>query len=400
MGRMATRAMIKLTLCVGIILTVRGAPQRRDTSKIPLKMPQVSPKVKDTYLCHAIETSQKKPTYITGFEPDANKDIAHHILIYGCTTPGSRDSVWNCGEMSHTTEEYSTAGVCGSGSQIVYAWAMDAPSLTLPKDVGFKVGGDSDIKYLVLQVHYKNVDNFLPPKNEKDSSGVTLLTTSTPMPRSAGVYLLGTGGSIPPKSVEYMETACELREDIVMHPFAFRTHAHTHGEVTAGYRIRDGKWTEIGRMSPHKPQMFYNVTSPGIEVRQGDILAARCTMKNDESRTIQIGATQNDEMCNFYIMYFVDGTRTAVNHNCFTAGPPYYYWDNSPLKHKMNLKDAPQTASLIPDKNVYLKISSPSHPGISQKDVTLDENLQDRRLARLLDYLNNAYGDPDYYPPL
>lgn len=105
-------------------------------------------------------------------------------------------------------------------------------------------------------------------------------------------------------------------------------------------------------------------------------------------------------MCNFYIMYFVDGTRTAVNHNCFSAGPPYYYWDNSPLKHKMNLKDAPQTASLIPDKNVYLKISSPSHPGISQKDVTLDENLQDRHLARLLDYLNNAYGDPDYYPPL
>lgn len=27
------------------------------------------------------------------------------------------------------------------------------------------------------------------------------------------------------------------------------------GEVTAGYRIRDGKWTEIGRMSPHKPQV-------------------------------------------------------------------------------------------------------------------------------------------------
>lgn len=39
----------------------------------------------------------------------------------------------NCGEMAHTTDEYSTAGVCGSGSQIVYAWAMDAPSLTLPK---------------------------------------------------------------------------------------------------------------------------------------------------------------------------------------------------------------------------------------------------------------------------
>lgn len=39
--------------------------------------------------------------------------------------------------MAHTTEEYSTAGVCGSGSQIVYAWAMDAPSLTLPKGFSF-----------------------------------------------------------------------------------------------------------------------------------------------------------------------------------------------------------------------------------------------------------------------
>lgn len=111
-------------------------------------------------------------------------------------------------------------------------------------------------------------------------------------------------------------------------------------------------------------------------------------------------ATQNDEMCNFYMMYFVDGTKTARVHNCFTSGPPYYYWDNSPLEHKMNLKDAPQSASLIPDKNVYLKISSPAHPGISQKDVTLDANLQDKRLTRLLDYLNNAYGDPDYYPQL
>ena len=29
--------------------------------------------------------------------------------------------------------------------------------------VGFKVGGDTSIKYLVMQVHYKDVTNFLPP---------------------------------------------------------------------------------------------------------------------------------------------------------------------------------------------------------------------------------------------
>ncbi len=61
---------------------------------------------------------------------------------------------------------------CGSGSQIVYAWAQDAPGtntqacnckkslishficaeLHLPDDVGFRVGGDSGINWLVLQV--------------------------------------------------------------------------------------------------------------------------------------------------------------------------------------------------------------------------------------------------------
>ena len=44
--------------------------------------------------------------------------------------------------------------------QILYGWAKDAPKLELPEGVGFKVGGESDIKYLVLQVHYASVDRF------------------------------------------------------------------------------------------------------------------------------------------------------------------------------------------------------------------------------------------------
>jgi len=39
------------------------------------------------------------------------------------------------------------------------------------------------------------------------------------------------------------------------------------GRVNAGYRIRDGKWLEIGRMSPQKPQVglyihFFNCIGP------------------------------------------------------------------------------------------------------------------------------------------
>lgn len=45
-------------------------------------------------------------------------------------------------------------------NQILYAWARDAPKLDLPPGVGFKVGKDSQTKYLVLQVHYAHVDKF------------------------------------------------------------------------------------------------------------------------------------------------------------------------------------------------------------------------------------------------
>ena len=36
---------------------------------------------------------------------------------------------------------------------MLYAWARNAPQLVLPPDVGFMVGRDSDVQYLVLQVY-------------------------------------------------------------------------------------------------------------------------------------------------------------------------------------------------------------------------------------------------------
>ena len=49
------------------------------------------------------------------------------------------------------------ASPCKNGQKILYAWAKDAPKLDLPEGVGFKVGGkDSDVNYLVLQVHTYN----------------------------------------------------------------------------------------------------------------------------------------------------------------------------------------------------------------------------------------------------
>jgi peptidylglycine monooxygenase len=216
-----------------------------------------------------------------------------------------------------------SAQPCAKGSQIIYAWAMDAKSLELPKGVGFRVGRDSAVKYLVLQVHYASVDHI---PQEGDDSGVFLQYTEQEMPRTAGVLLMGTGGSAPPHSTTYFETACKIEDQREIHPFAFRTHTHSLGRVVSGWRVRNNQdWTLIGKKSPQVPQMFYPVETD-MTLSAGDVVAARCTMVNTRDRTTMVGPTGEDEMCNFYMMYWVEGKDTIQPNTCFTRGPPTWSW--------------------------------------------------------------------------
>lgn len=305
--------------------------QPQEVGKFPLLMPNVHPNTPELYLCTPVKIDFTKSYHIVGYEPNATMNTAHHMLIYGCGEPGTRHAVWNCGEMARSTTE-KTASPCdaSSSSQILYAWARDAPKLQLPEGVGFRVGQNSPIKYIVLQVHYARIDKF--KDGSTDDSGVFLHYTEKPLTKLAGVLLMGTAGMIPAMSTEHMETACEIRENKTIHPFAYRTHTHNLGKVVAGYKVRSDArglqhWTQLGKRNPLTPQMFYPVNNNETIIR-GDIIAARCTMKSNRKRITEIGATNNDEMCNFYLMYYVENDEPLEMKYCFTQGPPVYYWKN------------------------------------------------------------------------
>ena len=57
---------------------------------------------------------------------------------------------------------------------IVYAWAKNAPPTILPNDVGFRIGAESNIRFLVLQVHYAHP----MPETTKDESGFKVYASS------------------------------------------------------------------------------------------------------------------------------------------------------------------------------------------------------------------------------
>ncbi|XP_076342688.1 putative peptidylglycine alpha-hydroxylating monooxygenase 1 isoform X1 [Tachypleus tridentatus] len=49
-------------------------------------------------------------------------------------------------------------------------------------------------------------------------------------------------------------------------------------------------------------------------------------MKNFRDVDTEVGPTGNDEMCNFYLMYCVEGDRIVSKQDCFSPGPPIYRW--------------------------------------------------------------------------
>ncbi|XP_048027279.1 peptidylglycine alpha-amidating monooxygenase isoform X2 [Megalobrama amblycephala] len=310
---------------------------------LDIRIPGVIPTESDSYYCMAVPVPTSREAYIVDFIPHASMDTAHHMILYGCKTPYATQGYWDCGK---------ELGTCRDQAKIMYAWARNAPPTKLPKDVGFKVGGDTRINYFVLQIHYGDVNSFRD--HHRDCSGLSLRMTSKPQPFIAGMYLMMSLDTVipPGKKVTNADIACTYKS-FPMYPFAFRTHTHSLGKVVSGYRVRNGQWTQIGRQSPLLPQAFYPATNT-IDVKNGDILAARC-MFTGEGRTTktQIGGTSNDEMCNFYIMYYMDNIHSVPYMNCRDDGSSELFQNipseaNTPIPvspdHMMSMKheSAPQ----------------------------------------------------------
>ncbi|XP_032191536.1 peptidyl-glycine alpha-amidating monooxygenase isoform X11 [Mustela erminea] len=271
---------------------------------LDIHMPGVTPKQSDTYFCMSVRLPVDEEAFVIDFKPRASMDTVHHMLLFGCNMPSSTGSYWFCDE-----------GTCTDKANILYAWARNAPPTRLPKGVGFRVGGETGSKYFVLQVHYGDISAFRD--NHKDCSGVSLHLTRLPQPLIAGMYLMMSVDTVipPGEKVVNSDISCHYKK-YPMHVFAYRVHTHHLGKVVSGYRVRNGQWALIGRQSPQLPQAFYPVEHP-VDVSFGDILAARCVFSGEgRTESTHIGGTSSDEMCNLYIMYYMEAKHAVSFMTC------------------------------------------------------------------------------------
>ena len=82
----------------------------------------------------------------------------------------------------------------------------------LPPETAFKVGRDSKIRHLVLQVHYINVEEI---DKEGDSSGVYLYYTKERQKRLAGVLSMHVDTNVPRLARSFQDVACRIQENKV-----------------------------------------------------------------------------------------------------------------------------------------------------------------------------------------
>ena len=102
----------------------------------------------------------------------------------------------------------------------------------LPENSSIRLGGQSDINSINIEAHYK--EQF---EGTDDFTGLVVQTSKNPPEKLIGIYLLGSSYfTLPIGKQTNVNIECEYQYDEPIEVFAFRTHAHTNGQVITGYR--------------------------------------------------------------------------------------------------------------------------------------------------------------------
>lgn len=211
-----------LLLFITLLASSRG---QEELSVYPIIMPMVVPSKNEIYLCTSIDLSATNETFwVRGFEPRVSEARVHHMIVAASATrpPRTPFNVWNCGNEKHQDPNYPNHSVFPDSADgvdtTIYLWAYGGRRTMLPPDTAFKVGGDSQIRHLVLQVHYINVENVeygAEKDKEGDSSGVYLYYTREPQKRLAGVLSMHVDTNVPRLARSFQDVACKIQENKV-----------------------------------------------------------------------------------------------------------------------------------------------------------------------------------------
>ena len=212
----------------------------------------------------------------------------------------------------------------------IFGWQSGDREFHMPPGIGFRVGGSTGLKDLVLTKHFWHQDKC--PEGEDSGYELEIIAAKdAPDYKSAGQLCIETGGRIPAKSISSVEMAIQIEDPGPLHAFAHFTHTHMMGTSVSVWKVNNqtNEWIHWATFDPiaNRHHQFFD-PSKDLTLNQGDVIAVRCTYNNTLDREARLGDKLGyEEMCKFFLAYVDQGSAMLSLSGIHTPGPPEYDWD-------------------------------------------------------------------------
>jgi hypothetical protein len=265
-----------------------------------------------------------KDTVATGYATIIdNPKVLHHWLLFSTNETDN--------EGFHKTAPLPT--LIGTNPILLAGWAVGAPNVVPPKDVGFELpdpGGTINVQW-----HFYNSTT----EDQKDASKVQICTIPKAMrAHVGGVTWLGTedlggnkwfgGKGMPPHQMSTFKSTCTpgrtgLGPTDSIHIIGFEPHMHKIGKhMTTTVTHMDGTTETIF----DQPFSFGNETHyfKDYELKAGEKLNTACSFDNESDVGVPFGESSDTEMC--YQFTFAWPAHSMTNHAASLLGVPDTCW--------------------------------------------------------------------------
>lgn len=296
-------------------------------------------------LPHKFETKRYHITKYEAVIEAGNEHVVHHMELFNCANLNPRqskdlDQLFQSGGWSGDCSGLDRPKATEPCRKVVLAWAMGAQPLVYPEQVGQSIGGQGYSPYVVLEVHYNNVNSV---GGLVDNSGLRFHYTNKLRPFDAGILEVGLEytdkNSIPPRMVTPLASYCSgectrvamamekgkreggdgsrklasnyssnidvQREGIYV--FAAQLHTHLTGVASWTEQIREGKLVRELQRDDHYSPHFQEIRllPEPINIQPGDSLVHYCLYDTTSRVNITLGGySTSDEMCVTYLHYY------------------------------------------------------------------------------------------------
>jgi len=274
-----------------------------DTKSFNVTLPRTAiPQNETTYICMGFKLPNETKYHLIGQLPVIeNRNMLHHMLLYGCTQPLSESFMTDPRQCSMGLPNCQT---------ILALWGPGIPGTCHPDEFGFPIGL-SGYQYAVMQLHWNNPSH-LP--DQFDSSGMTLFYTSDLRPNDGMVLMAGqTYITIPPQqSSVTVEGSCTKECSDLIKPRAINIsaailHMHLLGKSGKIELIKEGQQPMVlveEIAYDYNTPLQFNFDTP-IEFDAGDEIKVTCEYQSlNKTTTTNFGEGTQDEMCFGFITIY------------------------------------------------------------------------------------------------